>query len=160
MFSYVEASFCHSTPKSLFQPSYLMFASFAGAFWLMKQDAFQISVSRTFNKFKSCLKRNKIVKNIVYSPCQIYIMVYLFRLMYLVLTRRIQMVVAYQKQLAPIPSSPCISWFGEEENSQVGQVRCECCALCWWDLAMKKFQKNTKNKCPTTMPGLANPEPC
>ena len=58
MFSYVEASFCHSTPKSLFQPSYLMFASFAGAFWLMKQDAFQISVSRTFNKFKSCLKRN------------------------------------------------------------------------------------------------------
>ena len=73
MFSYVEASFRHSTPKSLFQPSYLMFASFAGAFWLMKQDAFQISVSRTFNKFKSCLKRNKIVKNIVYSPCQIYI---------------------------------------------------------------------------------------
>ena len=73
MFSYVEASFCHSTPKSLFQPSYLMFASFAGAFWLMKQDAFQISVSRTFNKFKSCLKRNKIIKDIVYGPCQIYI---------------------------------------------------------------------------------------
>ena len=73
MFSYVEASFCHSTPKSLFQPSYLMFASFAGAFWLMKQDAFQISVSRTFNKFKSCLKRNKIIKHIVYCCCQTYI---------------------------------------------------------------------------------------
>ena len=68
MFSYVEASFCHSTPKSLFQPSYLMFASFAGAFWLMKQDAFQISVSRTFNKFKSCLKRNKIVKIYCIQP--------------------------------------------------------------------------------------------